>query len=135
MGIRTPSGSAMPPKNQTHNRRRWLSRRSWKESIFHRGARQGNLSSVPPKFRHPSILSSGCEIPPARSPESRADYLRTDDSKTRLLWPSDQSRAPAWVWALPAPPPQKKLEPHQTICPPVSREWNFSYNPPLTVAG
>ena len=50
------------------------------------------------------------EIPPERSPKSRADYLRTCDSKTRSPWPSDRLRAPASVLESPAPPAPKKLE-------------------------
>ena len=81
------------------------------------------------------LFHLGREIPRARLPRSRADYLRTGDSKTRSLWPNDRSRAAAWVSPSPAPPAPKKLDSHQTICPPVSPESNFFYNPPLTAAG
>ena len=71
------------------------------QKIFHRNNRDAVILQ---------LLSSACEIPRARWPTSRADYLRTGDSKTRSLWPSDRSRAAAWVLASPAPAAAKQLE-------------------------
>src|SRR5277367_6515409 len=133
MDTRTPSRSAKRLHIRTHNHRRLLSRRSSAELIFRRDATQENLSFLQPRCRHPSVVSSASEIPRARVPMCRGDYLRTCDNKTRPLWPNDRSRAAAWILPALAAPEQPELR--QMRRPPALRESNFFYNLPRTVAG